>query len=397
MPDCCRWPPGCRATSRHAPRLGVEHQLVTTDPADARRLVFRHALTRDTLLSQLLPFELIDLSRQAFDAIERHHPDFPGALCELAASLAETIDEQQRVAAELWLLAARRAYDTGAMSSAAPMLERGLGKYRPRARRLARDRPCARPGVENEWPGRPSPGGRDSSAASSATPFDEMHAQLELARAATSAARWDEAAAHVGWALRLAPTAQDAPTALIDLAAAEIAVGRGRFGDARNSAESAAVQAALDGDHRVVGEAWLVIGRCARMDDASDPAASFDRVIAIGREHGFISLALRGEMERASLDCWNLRPTDRLLAAVNVPAPSARSSMPLISTTFSHGLPGIGGCRTMWMSPPTGALSSPASSTSTCSVAWLSGPVPRPPASAASENEWRRRSPKHSR
>ena len=150
--------------------------------------------------------------------------------------------------------------------------------------------------------------------ASSATPFDEMHAQLELARAATTAGRWDEAAAHLDWALRTAATTHNSPNALIDLTAAEIAVGRGRFDDARACAESAALQAELDGDHRLVGEAWLVIGRCDRMIDGSDPAAAFDRVIAIGRDHGLTTLALRGEMERASLDCWNLLPVDRLLA-----------------------------------------------------------------------------------
>ena len=57
-----------------------------------------------------------------------------------------------------------------------------------------------------------------------------------------------------------------------------------------------------------------MIGRCARMIDGSDPAVAFDRVIAIGRDHGLTTLALRGEMERASLDCWNLLPVDRLLA-----------------------------------------------------------------------------------
>ena len=300
-------------TVSRALRLGIDHQLVTTDPADARRLIFRHALTREALLTQLLPFELVDVSRRAFDAIESHHPDFPGALCEQAASLAEMVDDHQR-AAELWLLAARRAYETGALSSAAPMLERAWARTDPghgvwhEIGRLLVQVLRTRGRVDQAL----EVGTR--LLASATTPFDEMLAQLELARAATSGGRWDKAAAHVDWALRIAPT-PGSPSSLIDLAAAEIAVGRGRFGDARTRAQSAIVQAELEGDHRVVGEAWLVIGRCARMDDASDSAAAFDRVITIGREQGFTTLALRGEMERASLDCWNLLPTDRLLAA----------------------------------------------------------------------------------
>jgi hypothetical protein len=59
-----------------------------------------------------------------------------------------------------------------------------------------------------------------------------------LGRAATSAGRWEQAAAHVDWALRIALTTPDSPSALIDLAAAEIAVGQGRFGDARTRAQS---------------------------------------------------------------------------------------------------------------------------------------------------------------
>jgi DNA-binding CsgD family transcriptional regulator/tetratricopeptide (TPR) repeat protein len=294
-------------------RLGIDHQLVTTDPADDRQFVFRHALTRDAVLSLLLPTELIEVSRRAFDAIERHHPDFPGAMCELAASLAEVIDDHLR-AAELWLLAGRRAYETGAMSSSAPMLERAWATTDPSQ---AIWHEIGRVLVQVLR----TSGHVDQALevgtrllASSATPFDEMHAQLELARAATTAGRWDEATAHVDWALRTASTTHNSPNALIDLTAAEIAVGRGRFDDARASAESAALQAELESDHRLVAEAWLVIGRCARMIDGSDPAVAFDRVIAIGRDHGLTTLALRGEMERASLDCWSLLPVDRLLA-----------------------------------------------------------------------------------
>ena len=300
-------------TTITALRLGIDQQLVTTDPADDRQFVFRHALTRDAVLGLLLPTELIDVSRRAFDAIERHHPDFPGELCELAASLAEVIDDHLR-AAELWLLAGRRAYETGAMSSSVLMLERAWAVTDPSQAiwhaigRVLVQVLRASGHVDQAL----EVGTR--LLASSATPFDEMHAQLELARAATAAGRWDEAAAHLDWALRTAATTHDSPNALIDLTAAEIAVGRGRFADARARAESAALQAELDGDHRLVGEAWLVIGRCDRMIDGSDPAAAFDRVIAIGRDHGFTTLALRGEMERASLDCWNLLPVDRLLA-----------------------------------------------------------------------------------
>ncbi|MGZ4737672.1 MAG: AAA family ATPase [Ilumatobacteraceae bacterium] len=301
-------------TTTDALRRGVVHQLVIADPADARFFGFRHALTRDALLGQLLPFELIDVSRRALAALERYHPDFPGVLCELAASLAEMIDDRQRTA-ELLLLAAGRAYATGALSSAEPMLDRAWARTDP-------DQPIWHEIGRLLVQVLRTSGDVDRALevgtrllAASATPSDRVRAHLEMARAATTAGRWDTAAAHVEWARRISPRMHGAPSALIDLTAAEIAVGRGRFGDARTQAQSASVQAELDGDQKLVAEAWLVIGRCARMDDESDPADAFDRVIAIGRDNGLTTLALRGEMERASLDCWKLLPNDRMLAA----------------------------------------------------------------------------------
>lgn len=305
-----------RDATMDALRLGVVHQLVVADPANARMFGFRHALTRDALLGQLLPFELIELSRRVLDAIESQYPDLPGSLCELAATLAERIEDRPR-AAELLLLAARRAYATGALSSTEPMLDRAwastdpsqaiwheIGRLLVQVRRTSGD-------VDRAL----EAGTR--LLASSATPDQRVNAHLEIARASTTAVRWDEALAHVEWARRIAETLPTSPTALIELTAAEVAAGQGRFDEARARAQAAlaSVRGELDGDPGLVGEAWLVIGRCARMDDAGDAGDAFDRVIAIGRDHGLTTLALRGEMERASLDCWNLLPVDRILAA----------------------------------------------------------------------------------
>ena len=79
--------------------------------------------TRDALLAQLLPFERLDLCRRVLTALEEHFPDLPGSLCELAAGLAEELGDRDRTA-QLLLLAARRACERGALSSAEPMLDR---------------------------------------------------------------------------------------------------------------------------------------------------------------------------------------------------------------------------------------------------------------------------------
>ena len=141
----------------------------------------------------LLPFELIELSRRVLGAIESQYPDLPGSLCELAATLAELIDDRPR-AAELLLLAARRAYATGALSSTGPMLDRAwastdpsqaiwheIGRLLVQVLRTSGD-------VDRAL----EAGTR--LLASSTTPDQQVNAHLEIARAATTAVRWDEAA-----------------------------------------------------------------------------------------------------------------------------------------------------------------------------------------------------------
>ncbi|HKR71023.1 MAG TPA: AAA family ATPase [Streptosporangiaceae bacterium] len=84
---------------------------------------FRHSLTRDAIMSDLLQPFLAERSAAAATAIEAAHPGLPGEWCELAAELHEAAGERAR-AAGLLLEAGRRALQRGALTSAAASLDR---------------------------------------------------------------------------------------------------------------------------------------------------------------------------------------------------------------------------------------------------------------------------------
>jgi DNA-binding CsgD family transcriptional regulator len=99
-----------------------EVQLIEPVGAESGRFRFRHSLTRDAIVSNLLPPELAARSAAAADAIEEAHPGFPGEWCELAAELHAAAGEPS-AAARLLLMAGRRALRPGAISSAIAALE----------------------------------------------------------------------------------------------------------------------------------------------------------------------------------------------------------------------------------------------------------------------------------
>jgi DNA-binding CsgD family transcriptional regulator/tetratricopeptide (TPR) repeat protein len=296
-------------------RRGVAAQLLVADPADPRTFGFRHALTRDALLDQLLPFERVEISRRALAALESHYPELPGSICELAAALAEAVGDRDRTA-ELLLLAARRAYDNGALSSAEPMLDRAWEFADSQNAAWLEIGGLLMTVLTNTGniDRALEVGGR--LLAETPAPADSARAHLAMARAAASASRWSLATEHVERAREAAvPTSDGSLSAIADAIAAEVAIGEDRFDDAAALARAALTVAERDDDHELASEALLVLGRCARVRGVDDAAAAFDRVIRIGRDHGLPTWGLRGLMERASLDLWNFLPNTRILAA----------------------------------------------------------------------------------
>ncbi|MGH3301433.1 MAG: AAA family ATPase [Streptosporangiaceae bacterium] len=99
-----------------------EVQLIEPMVADAGAFRFRHSLTRNAIVSDLIPPELAARSARAATAVEAAHPGLPGAWCVLAAELRAAAG-QPVDAARLLLTAGRRALRQAAISSGTAALE----------------------------------------------------------------------------------------------------------------------------------------------------------------------------------------------------------------------------------------------------------------------------------
>lgn len=129
--------PGVAEASDHEVLAALQEardlQLIEPVGSDVGVFRFRHSLTRDAIVSDLLPPELARRSCRAATAIEAAHPGLPGAWCELVAELRATAG-QPAEAARLLLTAGRRDLRQGALTTAISTLRD--------ARRLLADAPC---------------------------------------------------------------------------------------------------------------------------------------------------------------------------------------------------------------------------------------------------------------
>jgi len=104
-------------------RAGIDAQLVSPSGPVADWYEFRHALTADALLAELLPAERAALAGRAADAIEDAYPGLPGEWCHRVAALRLTAGDA-RTAALRYAEAGRAALAEGAVDSAVSLLER---------------------------------------------------------------------------------------------------------------------------------------------------------------------------------------------------------------------------------------------------------------------------------
>jgi DNA-binding CsgD family transcriptional regulator len=105
----------------HAVQRACEVQLIEPATSDARTFKFRHSLTREAILSDLMPPDLAGRAAAAVASIELAQPGLPGPWCELVADLLAHAG-QPADAARLQIIAARRALQKGAVSSAIAVL-----------------------------------------------------------------------------------------------------------------------------------------------------------------------------------------------------------------------------------------------------------------------------------
>ncbi|MCD2195435.1 AAA family ATPase [Actinomycetospora endophytica] len=278
-------------------RAALAEQLIEVEGTG---FAFRHALTREAVLAEVLPPDRMHLSRRAWPAIERAHPGLSGAVCEQAAELAEAAGAPEEAADRL-VESARRALSSGALVTAEATARR--------ARRLAPDdSPVALAAdemllhvlVAAGKPGDALAVGHELAGLLADDPDRRADLLVVLTRAALAAGDTAAAVAQVD-AARTASAGDldEALGARIDAVAAHVALDDDRPGDAAALARAAVDAAADTAQPAVECEALEVLGRvaAARGPDAAIPW--LQRASDVAERHGLADRHLRARQEIA--------------------------------------------------------------------------------------------------
>ncbi len=288
-------------------RRAVDIQLVEVEGNGFR---FRHALTREAVLADLLPPDRAQLARRAWPALERAHPGLPGGFCELAAELAEAAGDPE-AAADRLVESAGRACRDGALSTAEATARR--------ARVLAPDGGPAAAAADEVLvailvaAGKTEQAlaiGRDLAArfdAARVRPERRTDLLVQLAHAALTAGDTGTAAGYTAAARAVVDELPDgmsaALTARIDAVAAHLALERGRSDEASALAHAAVAAAAAADQPEVECEASQVLGRLGRQLGLDEAAAWFERAAEVAARHRLAGWHLRARHELA-LIAW---------------------------------------------------------------------------------------------
>jgi DNA-binding CsgD family transcriptional regulator/tetratricopeptide (TPR) repeat protein len=298
-------------------RRAVDVQLLSVEAADpGPRFRFRHALTRDAILAELLPPERATLAARGLRAVETAHPGVPGEWCELAAELAEQAGEPAR-AAGLHLESGRRSFGRGALASAEANMER--------ARRLAGDNRQLAVEVDEalcavlvragnaERVGEVGRRLLSQLAELGGPPMRLAQVHLWLARTAIVSADWARALDHLHRARGLA--ASGGVASEYEVLAAQVALGEGRLDDAVTLAERALTTSQSDGRYELACDALAVLGQRERQRDLTSAARAFSAALALAEQHGLTLWRVRALHELGTLDLLGGGPLDRLAQA----------------------------------------------------------------------------------
>ena len=285
---------------------GAAHDLLTR--AVALQLLaiqdavftFRHALTVEAILGELLPGERATLATRCLEEVESAAGG-AGEWRHLAADLAETAGEPNRAAAHL-IAAGGSALRRGALATARAALSRAASlstelEVRAGAAELLAETTAASGDLA-------ATGAAVGELLVTLAELDASagrrgQAHLLLARSAVAAARFDLASEEMAEARRLAAVDGDAALAArLSAVAAQVAIGEGRLGEAEALASRAAESAEATGQPEALCEALEVAGRCARTRNLDQAEAIGRRAVSVAEDHG--------------LTLWRMRATYQL-------------------------------------------------------------------------------------
>ncbi len=288
---------------------------------------FRHSLTRDAILSNLLPPDLARRSAKAAALIAAAHPGLPGPWCELAAELHERAAEPVQ-AAELLLEAGRRALRHGAITSAGSALARASAMIDQVPSADLKLRVAIDEALTNVYV---FSGNCDQLVPVADRLLAELDAvgteaaakalvRLRVARALSEGDRVASAEQQVTAARALARQSPD-PTlgGWADAAAARCAIDGGdpdRAFDLANRGLAAAEAAGMDScSAEAACEALEVIGRRERARDTAAAEAAFGRAYRIASSTGLPVRQIRAMHELGTIEMLEEGGTKRLCKA----------------------------------------------------------------------------------
>lgn len=288
-------------------RTAAEALLLSTDEGVVR---FRHALTREYVLAQLLPPERAALAARALAAVPDTDP-------ELVADLARQAGDLRRAVAGL-VTSAEQARDRGALATAAvrldeaAQLQTGAEDGLLITERLAEVRALAGDVEAATALAEPALAARRANQ----QPRHIVDLELVLSRAALTAGAYERAQEHADRAGEVAAQAEDAPRrARASVVAAQIAVARGAVAEA----ERLAAEALESTDEAELPDVWCeameVRGRCRRLHDVHGAERIFDAALAVAERYGLSLWRARALHELGTIDLLDRMSTDRLVAA----------------------------------------------------------------------------------
>ncbi|MFJ9316261.1 ATP-binding protein [Pimelobacter simplex] len=275
-------------------------------PVSGERFAFRHALTREAVLTGLLAPERARLAGVLAAALAG---DADGAEDHLRlAELYEAAGDDERAVA-LWLATARDAIGRGALVSAGEALGRALARCTPGSplETEVREAEVEVHALAGDVP-RALAAGEVLTAELADEPGRLAAVRLRLARALLAGGSWDEVAAMLAAAAGHDPAQEE-------VLAARLALGRE---DGATAADRAAAALAAVGEDRpeIACEAWEVLGRAARARDYVAAEDAFEAGYRLADAHDLPLWRCRLLAALGSLDLAARRPTeDRLVAA----------------------------------------------------------------------------------
>ncbi len=294
-------------------RSAVDEQLIQAGGDGFR---FRHALTREAVLADLLPPERLELAARALQAVERANPELPGPTCQLAADLAEAAGEPVVASARL-VECARRALASGALATAEATARRAgnLAEGDEDAvgdadEVLVQVLAAAGHPAEALARGWPLVDRFDAAGVGASRRVDLL---VSLGRAALAGGDVDAADTAVGRARATAGATPD-PLLLarIDAIAAEAALDRGELAAAEALCQRAVEGAEATDQPEVRCEALLVLGRTLRPQGLDRSRSAFARAAEVAEVHGLDRWHLRAQQE-LSLDDFEGEGVDGLI------------------------------------------------------------------------------------